>query len=99
MNRNRKGRFHINRDFINSCFNNEIKGKQLQEFLSNFIIVRAETLFAMDAVEYDAYSELFDEVPQNIATPIYKVVINSRVINENDSLIKEVYNISVERVK
>lgn len=45
--------------------------------MSNFLIVRAETLYHMNAIEYVAYSDLFEPVEEGCEPPLYLVEIDS----------------------
>lgn len=46
------------------------------KLFGNFIIIRAEYMFATNAVEYTAYSPLFESVESSCMPPAYQVVID-----------------------
>jgi hypothetical protein len=65
------GKFSIDGSLIEGTINNRYIG--LSDILNKFIIIRAEYLYHINAVEYIAYSELFEEVPELSAVPIYEI--------------------------
>jgi|GEM_PF-4626289 len=51
-----------------------------KHILENMLVVRAESLFYKDAIEYVAYSDLFELIDYNIQTPRYKMEVDENAI-------------------
>jgi hypothetical protein len=62
----------------------------VMRLLSTMVVVRAETLFQLDAVEYVAFSMLFDRIPKGEEAPEYRISF----MNEDYQV-----KIDVQRVK
>ena len=68
----RVGKFKMNRRlFYSSSF------EEMQMFMSNFIIVRAEFFFVEDVFEYIAISPLFEKIKESEIIPEYEIKIDS----------------------
>lgn len=84
----RIGKFVIDRGLFDQAFNNEICTKDLQEILSNFLVVRAEMIFYRDSVEYHAYSTLFDVIPEGVDVPVYELQIEYSIAKDEPTKLK-----------
>ena len=62
---NRIGKFTISYLYLQTNKND------ILTLMGNMIIVRAESLFHENVIEYIAYSELFDEIEQGLEIPSY----------------------------
>jgi len=67
--RSRKGKFKVSIDYTG---NDEL----LLEFMSNFLIVRAEYRYDTGVIEYSAVSKLFEPVDEGYEVPEYEFIIN-----------------------
>ena len=67
---NRVGKFYIANDLI------EKKPKLITNILYDIVIVRAESKFARDQVEYVGYSKEFKKVREGLNPPEYEVIID-----------------------
>jgi hypothetical protein len=61
------GRFALSYHFILECF------ELAQHIMSQMVIVRAESLFPQEVIEYTAISSLFEEVETGAVPPEYKL--------------------------
>ena len=72
---NRIGIFAIDHHFI----------KDDEEFvralMQHVIIVRAESMYSRDAIEYVGYSDLFEPVRPGVSAPNYRMI--SKIIEQN----------------
>lgn len=66
----RVGKFRLSSDRLKRMSRNE-----LRDFFAHFVIVRAEHLFYCNAIEYTAYSELFDLVDEGESLPDYLITL------------------------
>ena len=66
---NRVGKFKMSHRLLRADLDN------IRWVLSHFVIVRAESLYYDDTIEYVAYSELFDEIPEGEIIPEYEIII------------------------
>ncbi len=64
------GRFQISRTII------EEEPWIARCVMSRCIILRAEMLYAEDAIEYWAISDMFEEVEPSFVTPFYEIIID-----------------------
>jgi hypothetical protein len=65
----RLGRFLIQKDLIDKR-----SGEILEMFSTlKILVVRAEALYAQDAIEYVGISPVFDEVESNLMVPTYYI--------------------------
>lgn len=69
---NRCGKFYMSWELIR-----QNDSKLLMNLMSNFLIVRAEAMFASDAIEYCAYSPLFEPKAPYAITPTYTICLDS----------------------
>lgn len=69
---NRKGRISLSFDVIRNILTDSIP---IQSIFKNFIIVSAEARYMDNYIDYEAYSELFDEIAEGQVTPTYELVI------------------------
>ena len=67
---NRVGKFYIANDLI------EKNPKLITNILHGIVIVRAESKFARDQVEYVGYSKEFKKVGEGLNPPEYEVIID-----------------------
>lgn len=87
MNRNKRGRFWITRDFIE-----QYPSEVLSLFYTLKIIpVRAEYYYDTGLVEYIAISENFEEISDTISTPDYQVI--GRHVKIDDTHIETYYRL------
>ncbi len=80
MNKRKIGKFRISHIFIERT-----SQKTLSKIMSNFVPIKAESLYAMDAIEYTALSDLFEEVPWGTEIPFYNIEVtgtNVKVIKQ-----------------
>lgn len=77
--KNRKGKFYIKFTDLNVelCGNGNI----IQLIMGKVIIIRAESLFDREEIEYLAYSELFDEIKEGTVAPTYAIIVNTRKVD------------------
>ncbi len=66
----RVGRFNISRDALGYS-----TGTQLCSLFGNFIIVRAEHMFVLNHIEYEAFSALFEPCDYGSVPPEYALTI------------------------
>jgi hypothetical protein len=64
----RMGIFRLDRQLLYNCSQDD-----LLNFASNFLIVRAEYMLAMEAIEYVAYSPLFEPTDPACMPPSYMI--------------------------
>jgi hypothetical protein len=72
----RIGRIQINIGLIEDA-----DADQLLKVLDRFLVVRAEYLYPARAIEYVAYSDLFEQVPRGCREPDYIALLQC---NDND---------------
>ena len=77
----RRGMFKITRQLLEEC-----DTQKMLELFGNFIILRAEHMFIDDSIEYQAYSPLFDILPEGAVTPWYTF----NVSDEGDITIEQI---------
>lgn len=75
----RIGKFSVHRDMLHYA-----DPVLLRDFMTNFLIVRAEMMFVYDAIEYTAYSHLFEPVSGYLTPPVYTL----RVGMEDGKIVK-----------
>lgn len=68
--RDRLGMFKVSHDSIKK------PAPWLFEVMQNFIIVRAESLYAHDCIQYSAMSMLFEPRVEGAVVPEYEIIIN-----------------------
>ena len=83
----RMGRFHISRMILRNT-----DEKTLLSFFANFIIVRAESMFSSDTVEYIAYSRLFDVTDEGETAPMYTIGCRAEVGQVVEIFVKRLEN-------
>ena len=66
---NRIGKFRISHELIDLVKD----GVLLKSIMSNFLIVRAESIFAEGCIEYVAYSNLFEDLSDMGLIPMYGI--------------------------
>ena len=77
MDTKKVGRFRISHLFIR-----QTPQRTLSKILSNFVPIRAESRYDMEAIEYTALSEFFETVPLGQEPPLYELVIkNGEVVD------------------
>ena len=54
------------------------KMEDMLALMGNFVVVRAEYLYAEDAMDYVAWSPLFDIVAEGEEYPLYKITFTTR---------------------
>ena len=69
----RRGSFSISTDLLDKAT------PELFEFMSNFIIIRAECLYFGDMIKYQAVSPLFDKIDEGVVIPEYDFEITRKV--------------------
>lgn len=74
----RLGRFHIGLSII------EHDTIMAQLMLSGMVIVRADHRYDLNAIEYMALHDDFDEVPPGLEAPHYDVVAHEQRIDDGD---------------
>ena len=78
-NRNRRlGRFAVEMNIIHES------PVMAQLMLSGMVIVRAEHRYDLNAIEYMALCDEFDEVPQGYEAPWYDATMNEQRVNGED---------------
>ena len=70
----RRGAFKLTRKLITDS------PDMVMKIMGNVIVVRAEHLFMIDAVEYQAYSPLFRIVPEGAETPTYTFAYEGKTL-------------------
>lgn len=65
----RKGWFRVSAELLENAT------LELLEFMSHFLIIRAEFIFAAGCIEYHALSELFDPVEDGYDIPEYDFIV------------------------
>lgn len=63
----RIGRFKISHDLIWQDWRN------LLALFAQVVVVRAESRFLWNQIEYEGYSDLFDETPEGCCAPEYRI--------------------------
>lgn len=63
----RIGRFRISRELVRR------NPAELLPLFSEMVVVEAQMRWEYDAIEYVALSERFEEQPENVAAPLYKI--------------------------
>lgn len=69
MNKHRLGRFYLYDSDMGRWESN------LLPLMGNFVVVEARFRFDLRAIEYLAFSPLFDEIDPNIAAPEYEITV------------------------
>ena len=67
----RVGKFRIPVQFIRDITNKNI----LSNLFKNVIVIREEMQFWHNNIEYEAFSEMFDEIEDGLETPYYDVCL------------------------
>jgi hypothetical protein len=68
MNKNKLGTFTIARALL-------LRWSEILPIMGNFVIVHAEPRWDLDEVQYIAYSELFEEIPEHTSAPQYQITV------------------------
>jgi len=69
--KDRRGKFKISLDVINE------NPWLVLKVMAKVIIVRAECMFMLDAIEYQGYSPEFAKVPEALETPEYAIEVET----------------------
>lgn len=72
MNKLRVGKFSIPYKTFNAIFVEKYSPEALKELMGKVLIVRAEANFIKSTIDYEGYSELFEEVPEGGCATEYK---------------------------
>jgi hypothetical protein len=67
----RLGRFSIHREFLEGG----VDRVKMLAFMQNFVVVRAEYMYATESFEYQAFSPLFDVIDRGDLIPEYMFAI------------------------
>lgn len=81
---NRRGKFYVSHDYIKQMTKN---ADLYSDFWYYFIVLRAESRFEKDAIEYTACSTLFDTVKNGEQVPYYDLYVV--YVDEHNGLIVE----------
>lgn len=81
------GRFRITSELMRD------KWRKVSPTLRDFAIVRAECLFAQGVIEYTAFSEHFEPIPQHCSPPLYNLIM---VVTTPDG---DIEFLNVERIE
>jgi len=87
---NRIGIFAIDHHFI----------KDDEEFvralMRHVIIVRAESMYSQDAIEYVGYSDLFEPISPKYRAPNYRIL--SKIIEQNEETGEKKCEVTAEKI-
>lgn len=81
MNNKRRGKFYISRHFFESdC-------ESVKKIMGECLITRCEQLYHMDAFEYIAISDWFEEVSDGDLLPVYDFIMKRESPDEDVQLV------------
>ena len=72
------GTFTIHTDLIKE------QSPYLYEFFGKMIVVKAESVFHMNHIEYTAISELFDDIDEGLTAPSYEFITTKHCDDEGN---------------
>lgn len=86
----RVGRFRIGHNILRGST------ELISLLMARVLVVRAEDMFVASAIEYTAYSSLFEPVPKGQEIPHYDVIVQTGADDNGD---KKISSISFEKRK
>lgn len=71
----------------------------LLPLFAHMVVIRAEFIFASDAIEYMAHSDLFEESPEHCVPPEYDIIGNTKPDGSVEYSVKKILSLADIQLK